>query len=205
VTKPQDEIQRRIDHVREVMAVDVVLRTSSGTDEYNDDNDDQYDDTGGMGGADSELYDNYESFRTYNRVLKGVEHEQSLWEESRNTNRSGGDPKNSKGAEKDFRGPNKTRVGHVPDAGRGGGESGGGPGRGRGPGRGGGRGRGRGGAGLAASKSDGDGDANGPATKKCEADTADSKATDRPNPKQKARQLANRRDQQKRALAKRSG
>jgi hypothetical protein len=34
----------------EAAAVDVVLRTSPGTDEFNDDYEDQYDDTEGMGG-----------------------------------------------------------------------------------------------------------------------------------------------------------
>jgi hypothetical protein len=204
----------------EAAAVDVVLRTSPATekDEYNDDYDDQYDDTEGFGNADSGLYDDYETVRTYNRVLQGVEQEQSFWEESRNTNRSGGDApkKNQGGGEKDYRGPDKGRGGRVPyaerggggDAGRGGGPArGGGSGPGRAPGRGRGKGRGGGGAGAgpAASKTDGDGNANGSAAKKGDADNADSKATDRPNPKQKARQLANRRDQQKRAQTKRSG
>jgi hypothetical protein len=197
----------------EAAAVDVVLRSSPATDkdEYNDDYDDQYDDTEGFGNADCGLYDDYETVKTYNRVLQGVEQDQAFWEESRNTNRSGGDaPKKNQGVgEKDYRGPDKGRGGRVPyaerggDAGRGGGPA---PGRapGRGPGRG--RGKGRGGAGPAASKSNGDGNAaDGPAAKKGNADSADSKATDRPNPKQKARQLANRRDQQKRAQTKRSG
>lgn len=201
----------------EAAAVDVVLRTSAtdtatDKDEYNDDYDDQYDDTEGFGNADSGLYDDYETVRTYNRVLQGVEQEQSFWEESRNTNRSGGGggdvKKNQGGAEKGYRGPDKGRGGRisVPDAGRGGGGGPGrGPGPGRAPGRGRGKGKGRGGAGPAAGKSDGDGNTDGSAAKKGDADTADSKATDRPNPKQKARQLASRRDQQKRAQTKRSG
>jgi hypothetical protein len=107
----------------------------------------------GTGGADSGVYTNYESVRTYNLVLKNVEQEQSFWEESRNTNRSSGDLKKNKGVEKDYRGPDRIRGGRIPDAGRDG-ESGGGPGSGSG--------RGRGGASPATSKSDSDGDTKRP-------------------------------------------
>jgi hypothetical protein len=216
---------------QEAMAVDSVLRTAPNADEYNDDYDDQYDDTEGFGGADTGNYDDYETVRTYNRVLKGVEQEQSFWEESRNTNRGAGETKNSKETtERGFRGPDKGRGGRIPNPNAGGG-------RGRG------RGRGRDGAGPVASKSDGDagapdtkkgdakkgdakkgdakkgdakkgdakkgdakkGDAKKGDAKKGDVDTADGNTANKPNPKQKARQLANRRDQQKRAQSKRSG
>lgn len=63
--------------------------------EYNDEYDDQYDGigddggaTGGIGAADSGLYDmNYNAIKAYNRIVKAVEAETAFWEESRNVNR----------------------------------------------------------------------------------------------------------------------
>jgi len=48
--------------------------------EYNDDYDDQYDDMpdGGMS-ADTGLYDDFDTVRTYNKLLKQVEQEQVFW------------------------------------------------------------------------------------------------------------------------------
>ena len=48
-------------------------------DEYNDDYDDQYDDIDGGMSADTGLYDDYDTVRTYNKMMKQVEEEQAFW------------------------------------------------------------------------------------------------------------------------------
>jgi hypothetical protein len=171
----------------EAAAVEAVMRSEPTADEYNDDYDDQYDDTEGFGGADSGLYDDFEAVRTYNRVLKGVEEDQSFWQESRNTNRSNGDTrKNNSGSEKEYRGPDKGRGGRIPNAGRG-------------------RGAGRGGAAPDQNEESAEDDADIANVKDGGKAKDDGKTAAKPNPRQKARKMAKRRDQQKKAAVKRTG
>jgi len=158
----------------EALAVDKVMRR----DEYDDDYDDQYDSLDEVGGADTGLYDNFDDVRTYNRVLKEAEAEQSFWQENRNLNRSNNTETKS-GGEKAYRGPDKVKGGRIPTAGRGG------------------RGRGRG-------RKDEKGGANKDPETKTSSEDQDKKPN-KSSQRHKARKMASRREQQKKANAKRSG
>jgi CUE domain len=195
---------------KEALLLEVAMRH----DEYEDDYDDQYDDMdGGAGNVD--IPDDYEAVRTYNRVLRGIEAEQTFFDDIRNSNRDGrqqpqaalrpGQAKKTEGSdanksdeedgdepkrsgEKMFRGPDRLRGGRTPGAG----------------GRGGGRGRGRQGPAVG----DNTAAAAATTTNNQNAATANGRAAAKPtqpNVKSKQRKLAKRRDQQKNAQVKRAG
>ena len=195
--------------------------------EYNDDYDDQWD-ADGDGGAgtmanDSGLYDDYQAVKTYNRVYREVEAEDQFWHQNRNTNREqpvgggggGKPPKHKKTAEGDeqndeqaeveashssktFRGPDKLRGGRIPNAG--------GRGRGGRSNSGGGRGRGRGGRGQETTNDNTTTGVGGGAARDNDTSSNNNDSTGNSNnARRKARNLANRREQQKKAMYKRSG
>ena len=165
-------------------------------DEYNDDYDDQYDEMDDMigGTTDSGLYDNYDDVRTYNRVLRGVQDEQKFWEENRNLNHRSKDNSSNKtngsndGGMKAYRGPDKLKGGRLPkpDAER------------------------RRGGTNKKILTEGENNFGTEATSEKKKDKANNKKQNteqgqKPNPRQKARKMANRRDRQKQANAKRAG
>jgi len=181
-------------------------------DEYDDDHDDQWDDTEGVVfgatmGADSGLYDDYTAVKTYNKVYREMEQDNAFWEDNRNTNRSNPVVKGRKNAkengnaegEKSFRGPDKLKGGRIPNP------NGGRGGRGRG-GRGG---RGRKNKTDSGAANDGAGDnhagEDNQGNTKNDGNNNDTNNNNNKNTRRKARTLANRRDQQKKAMYKKSG
>ena len=178
---------------QEAMLISKVM-TSTAMDEYNDDYDDQYDEIDPIGNADSGLYDDYQAVKLYNQAYREAEDEQAFWQDNRNTNReqyakapSGKNPSKSgagvsgqggRGGSR-YRGPDKLKGGRIPNAGRGRG------------------GRGRGGRGRN----------DGPSVD--QAQSAESggqqEGNVKPNPRRKAAKMANRRDKQKKAAAKKAG
>jgi CUE domain len=195
---------------KEALLLEVAMRH----DEYEDDYDDQYDDMdGGAGNVD--IPDDYEAVRTYNRVLRGIEAEQTFFDDIRNSNRDGrqlpqaalrpGQAKKTEGSdanksdeedgdvpkrsgEKMFRGPDRLRGGRTPGAG----------------GRGGGRGRGRQGPATGVDTAAATTTNNQNAATANGGGGAATKPT-QSNVKSKQRKLAKRRDQQKNAQVKRAG
>ncbi len=201
-------------------------------DDYDDQYDDM--DGGLGGGTDSGLYDyDYEAVRTYNKFVRGLEDDEKFWVETRNTNREAQRGQIQKKAAKDhndnegdgdtdddgpsrkYRGPDKLKGGRIPNANRGGRGGRGGrrtapaadstAGNGQVPAgsRGGeedrrasGRGRGRGRGGAPAGPQPNSSGSNQPAT---------AESSSKPNIRKKERMLANRRDKQKQAAAKRLG
>jgi CUE domain len=181
--------------------------------EYDDDYDDQYDDMDGVGSADHALYDDYDAIRTYNRVARAAEQDDSFWQENRNTNRTMNNNKKntsrrvSDGTSVDDGTNNKSLADaedgsdpvvvvsgeetpryRGPDKIRGG----------RIPGRGGGRGGrgGRGGSGVVKTNEDGASEGN-------EGNGASNAG--KPNLKKKARKLDKRQNEQKKAQVQKSG
>jgi hypothetical protein len=159
---------------------------------YDDDYDDTYDEIVDTGNADSGLYDDYDAIMTYNRAVKQIVNEQSFWEDSRNSNRNqnGLTPKYSinEDGERVYRGPDKGRGGRIPFSGR----SADSTGRGAG-----GRGRGRGGPKKEEETKDDKNNNNN-------AEEASKKPT-KSSERYKDKKLANRREKQKQAIAKRVG
>lgn len=180
-------------------------------DEYDDDYDDQYDDMEGVGNADGGLYDDYEAIRIYNRTLKQVVAEQDYWEQSKSTNRSPNsqdpDSRNSSIGENasqhsakqtTFRGPDKMRGGRLPGHGAGG--------RGRSSGRSNGGGRTDTPSGNANRNGANNAQHNVPGAEKKPPSSDPNKSGDnKPNLRQKDRNLSKRRDQQKKAAVQRTG
>ena len=208
--------------------VDRVLTTSNNNnnnnttrDEYNDDYDDQWDASEGTSAVVYSQQD-YAAIQTYNRVYRDMEAEDNFWKDMRNTNHlvSTQNKTKAKPKEKDdeqtsenkkYRGPDKGRGGRIPasnnpSAGRSGGR-----GKGRGGGGGGGRGKGRGGGQQGEQqnkKADSGATNNQDASPVASTQTssADSSSSNQPhNARHKERKLANRRDQQKKAMYNRSG
>lgn len=187
----------------EAYMVDMILRQDAH-DEYNDDYDDQFDACEGVAVTlEKGVYDDnnidcdsYDAIRTYNRVLKGIESEQSFWEGHRNTNRMSPAAKaRDASGNKIYRGPDKGRGGRIP--GRNGG-------RGRSSGRGGGR---RGPSFKddgSANPSHGHAPTAGDTNQSSGATSQDSNNVGNKIQKSKARKIADRKNQQKKALAKRS-
>ena len=88
--------------------------------EYDDDYDDQWDEEE-PAVHDGGLYDDFESVRAYNRVVRETESEMAFWEANANPNQRGSRAPNGGG----YRGPDKLKGGRIPKPPPGG--SGGGP------------------------------------------------------------------------------
>jgi hypothetical protein len=127
-------IVRETDRRQEELAL--LLERVAVVDEYDDDYDDQYDDIMGEGAnavPDNFLYDDFDAIRAYNTTLKSVEAESAFWNENRNTNRpprknddrsmstiEQDEPHDGQGNQaKQYRGPDKMRGGRIPGRGRG--------------------------------------------------------------------------------------
>jgi hypothetical protein len=194
---------RETDRRQEELAL--LLERVAIVDEYNDDYDDQYDDMIGKGASnavpDHFLYDDYDAIRAYNTTLKSVEAESAFWDENRNTNRpprkvdgrsitadmptieqeEDDEQQQQKGSQtKQYRGPDKMRGGRIP-----------------------GRGRGREGRGQQQQQQQPKKNSNDQAT----TNTSEGKepsTKNKPNLRAKSHKLDKRREQQKKAQAKRS-
>ena len=217
----------------EARALEVAMKTHH--DEYNDDYDDQYDDLDGQIGADSGLYDDFDTIRTYNKMLKQVEEEQAFWQENRNENRAQrkGKANNTKkekdgdgdnddsddngsgedGNTKKYRGPDKRKGGRLPkpeevsaDANQKGDTTSSTAGSGRGNQTGGGRGRGRGRGRGGGRGGGGGGRGPGGGDGNSNANTnSTNNGGGRGNARHKANKMASRRDRQKQSAAKKTG
>ena len=181
----------------EAYMVDMVMRQGAH-DEYNDDYDDQYDDTEGFAVPDNTSYD---VVHTYNRVLKQVVEDQQFWQDNRNTNKKFPVQQKKKDKTKEegkaYRGPDKLKGGRIlqSDA-----RGGGGGGRGRG-------GRGRGGRGTPKPNSS-SANAKDPSSKsdqQKQQQGGEAGNGQKGNTRAKERKMANRRDRQRKAAAKRTG
>lgn len=132
-TLDQDDLEAREvqkAHMRE-MAVqeenEAYLLSAALGGEYNDDYDDQYDGigddggaAGGIGAADSGLYDvpsvpDFNAIKAYNKVAKEMESDRLFWEENRNTNRSSGGRSKGRNGNRNANG-NKKQGGDTTDA-----------------------------------------------------------------------------------------
>ena len=98
---------------KEAHQLDMVMRQ----DEYDDDYNDQYDDID-VGGDDNGMYDlDLDAIRTYNRIAREIESEDSFWNEMKNTNQKSSSTNTNntehESEEKKYVGPDKGKGGRV--------------------------------------------------------------------------------------------